>query len=406
MAKSLLPPVIVGLFVFSVANGLPLPRLVLPQEAGSIPAVRWELRPTSRQYANTADENFLYSAYIQGRFDPDRPYIQMIVPRGDGIANYEAKPTGPFGPTRKPPTTVATTVATTVPTEELPIECINSTNNSTLNITVNGTVCNESLATVPSVSRPLARLMLADGRRIYPIDGAQGQRNEWSPSGAYELAYTTYRPRTVSAVSPQFFPVIQYADYNYFGWPGGYPAGGTLEPVYIYRPVYPSALRSYDVYYYLPVAESQSDAERETAKTNAEKVEASEITMPNALDNSEANPQVQTHVEVVPTTSTSQKEVESQENPGSESDNDKMVKIEEEHPATEIKNEQMEIAEAEPEEKTGEGRVAEAEPGEKTVESEEDSPSNWEKELESISDQDLMAAIEKVLQEIHSRLSD
>lgn len=390
MAKSLLPSVIVGLFVFSVANGLPLPRLVFPQEAASIPAVRWELRPTSRQFANSPDD----STYIQGRFDPDRPYIQMIVPRGDGIANYEAKPTGPFGPTREPPTTR---------TEEPPIECINITNNSTLNITVNGTVCrNESLPIVPSVSRPLARLMLADGTRIYPIEGAQGQSTEWSPSGAYELAYTTYRPRTVSAVSPQFFPVIQYAD---FGWPGGYPAGGTFEPVYIYKPVYPSALRSYDIYYYFPVAEPQRDAERESAKTNTEKAEASEITMPNALrENSKAHPQVQSHVEVVSTTPTSQKEVESQKNPGSESDNDKMVEIEEEHPVMEIKNEQTEIAEAEPEETIGESHVSEAEPGEKTVESEEDS--NWEKELENISDQDLMAAIEKVLQEIHSRLSD
>lgn len=358
-AKALFVRAIVGLCICSLTYGLPLPRLALQQGAAY-----WELRPASKQLVYSPDSNTLYDSYTQGRLDPDRPFIQMIIPRTNGIADSEAKPGGPFGPTQEP--------------EFIPISLPSPSPSPVCNIT---NVSCSNTDTNPEVESPDAIIMLADGTSLYAV-GGQARKSESSPGGAYELAFVEHRPRTVHTPSPQLYPVIQYADYNLFPW-GGYGRSpllnyaGAYEPVYIYKPVYPSASRSYDVYYYLPVAEHQS-TEHESTNVNAEKEEAKETAMPNAVKNSEADVQVQ-----VPVKTTASNTVDSQ-----------AVAVPEGLAAdTQSKNEllkeevKMEEAEQEEEEEVGDKMRT-----------------HWEEELERISDQDLINAVDKVLQQLHSRL--
>ena len=377
-----------GLSVCTLTYGLPLPRYVYQQEAD--PAAYWELRPASRQYFSAPEINPFY--HIQGRFDPDRPYIQMIVPASDEIlADTEAKPRGPFGPTMEPPT-IHNNEGQGDENEVAP--CINDTINGT------NTTCNE---TVPPSEAPSAMLMLADGNTLYSAGMGQGRKSGPSPSGTYELAYVAHRPRTAIL---QPYPLIQYADVNQLRWGGigespplggnPYNGAGVYEPVYIYRPVYPSATRGYNVYYYLPaddqqIAELQSKpqmnrkTEKESGpkanakmeehekKPSADKAEANEITMPNATE--KADLQEQALVAAL---------------------NSQLVALQKENPSIESKSEQVKE----------EANAEETKLDEAKADVEEDMSIQWEEELDRVSNEDLISAVERVLQQLHNRLLD
>ena len=166
--------------------------------------------------------------------------------------------------------------------------------------------------------------------------------------------------------------------------------------VYIYRPVYPSATRSYNVYYYLPaddqqIAELQSKpqmnrkTEKESGpkanakmeehekKTSADKAEANEITMPNAAE--KADLQEQALVAAL---------------------NSQLVALQKENPSIESKSEQVKE----------EANAEETKLDEAKADVEEDMSIQWEEELDRVSNEDLISAVERVLQQLHNRLLD
>ena len=387
--------VVVGLSVLSLTYGLPLPRFVYQQEAD--PSAYWELRPASRRYVGAPETNALYRNAIQDRFDPDRSYIQMIVPAANEIrADTEAKPKGPFGPTSEPPT-LDTDEGQDDENEVVPSPppCINGTINGT------NTTCNETVPSSPSIAvpgsetvPPSALLMLADGTTLYSVGMGQRRKNGPSPSGTYELAYVAHRPRIAA---PQPYPAAQYADFNRLGSIAGSPplsyGAGMYEPVYIYKPVYPSAARSYDVYYYLPVDNPQSaeiqskpktnkkaDKELEPKveakierKPNTKKAEANEITMANAVE--EADLQEQALIDAF---------------------NSQLVAMRGENLSPESKSEQVKE----------EVNAEETKLDKVEAKTEEDLHIQWEEELDKVSNEDLISAVERVLQQLHNRLLD
>ena len=382
--------VIVGLCICSVTCGLPLPRLVYQQEAS--PSAYWEIRPAPAQF--DAYDHAFYNTYIQGRFDPDRPYIQMIVPGTDEVAEAEKKPSGinPFvGPTREPP---AVDRDEKESEDKLNEACKNAS--LVLNGTQNGTNITDCRNETRRMPTPV-HLMLADGTTLYSVGKEQGKKSNLQLSGAYELAYVAHRPSVVYSAPPQLYPVVQYADYNQIPWRGlglignPYPGARIYEPLYIYRPVYPSISRSYDVYYYLPIADQQNAEHQEEtevvqdknneaidedikptgeSEVKAEEQEADEIVTPNALE--ELDPQEQALVDAL---------------------NSKSESVQENKSPPPVK--------LQGEENTGVTEEDEVE--------ELDALQNimhFEEKLDKISDEDLISAVETVLQQLHSRLMD
>ena len=260
--KQFLLLVIFGLCMCSLTCGLPLPRLVYQQETR--PSMFWEARPAADTFTALADLGAArYTSYLEGRFDPDRPYIQMIVPNTDDMAAAAKKPN--MRPTKPTPDDRVVTL----PDEDI-IPCGNLSSNGTIDI--NGTdifnatnsteYCNKTIITTPAL------LMLADGITLY------GRQEGGNPSlnGAYELAYVAHQPSYTTSVRPALYPLVQYVDYNQLPWDvygvspfGGSPlyssTAGLYQPVYIYKPVFPVTSRNYDVYYYFPTdREDQSNA--------------------------------------------------------------------------------------------------------------------------------------------------
>jgi hypothetical protein len=212
------------------------------------------------------------------------------VPGGEEGVVREDKliPGGAFGPTNPSPPPV-----TVEPPSALEICKTNDTINGTfvwvhgthVNVT-NITECLEIIKKLRELAKkpPSVLLMLADGTTPYPAGEKAGQ-SESALNGAYELAYVEHRPR-ISAFSP--YPLVKYADYNqitlnrfgklpFLGSP--YPAYGSYEPVYIYRPVYPTASRAYDVYYYLPAdhTQQQSNAEIQSPEAIADDEDSTDL---------------------------------------------------------------------------------------------------------------------------------
>ena len=414
-AKSLSSVAFLVLCSLSLTWSLPVPRLVYQQSAPNpYPQPQyWELRPAAMEPFMASDaQTALFHSYIQqSRFDPDRPYIQMVVPNNDEDTGASEDRYFPFAvrPTRPP-------VKTTTPPPEI---CKNESTNAT---EINGTAVNRNVTENcnPPVTgtdeRPATALfMLADGTTLYSV--GQGDAKPESPlNGAYELAYVARRP-AARKLSP--YPMVQYADYNqmnrdrlpFFGSP--YAAAAYYEPVYIYKPVYPSSSRSYDVYYYLPTEEQEPDANSEAesqpeatkeedeeterireesseeiARTeflardpapSAEKEEASEIAMADAggADDQETLQQeallnaLSSEIEAELQTTTTAAQSAAQSSP------------EKEDPITkEAKHELAQLLDH------------------------NDNRDYWENELERISNKDLINAVEVVLQQLNSRLSD
>ena len=427
--KSLSLRVLLTLCCAAFTCGYPVPFVMYPPLSDQSPVAQpqlWEVRPASMRsftpyngrYDADAQAAAVFNSYLAGRFDPDRPYIQMIVPGGGKELAEEEKgevnedkfnPGGPFGPTRPspPPPPSPTTEA---PTEEPKTICNETALNATGRNETNATDCVPP--TVKTIEKPgQALFMLADGTTVYSV--SQGER-EGGPnlSGAYELAYVAHRP---SSPYMSTYPMIQYADHAqmqmdtlgrvpFFRSPYSAPRG-YYEPVYIYRPVYPSASRSYDVYYYLPSQENEAETSSEdqseediqevkeeevvgkedevaaiTAEDlaedpgpSAEKVQANEIAMPNAVKE-EDQEELQEQALVDALSSEIEAEMQS-------------PKHTEPQPSKEV------VVEAE------EAALAADEP---VVHDDK----YWDSELEKISDKDLIHAVEIVLQQLNSRLSD
>jgi hypothetical protein len=397
--------------LLSQAVALPLPRIVYQQPSPDFYSrpQAWELRPagieqfTAGGAAADLQAAFIHS-YIQSRFDPERPYIQMVVPR---IQTDESVSEDRFNPFRVLPT------RPTVPSAETPTSAIICKNDSLNGTSINGT---NATACIPpteekEVKPATALFMLADGTTLYSV-GKEDANEESLLNGAYELAYVAHRP-VAPAASP--YPVAQYVDYNqinkdrfsFFGSPGYY------EPVYIYRPVYPAPSRSYDVYYYLPhgtrsrqqQTSSSSEAlqsapdrtekeeervgeesSEEIARTevlarhpppSAEKEEASEIAMANAAG--EAADQEALQQEALLNALSSEIE-------------------------TELQGATTTVAESAPGKDDLITKAAKEELAE--LMEHDDSNDYWENELERISNKDLINAVEVVLQQLNSRIGN
>ena len=430
--KSLSLRVLLTLCCAAFTYGYPVPFVIYPPLSGQSPVAQpqlWEVRPAPMQSFTPYDARYdadgqaaaVFNSYLEGRFDPDRPYIQMIVPGGanelaeeeKGEVNEERVIPGGGNPLIKPirPTPPTLPPTTEAPPEEPKVICNETALNATGRNETNATDCVPP--TKKTVEKPgQALFMLVDGTTVYSV--GQGER-EGGPnlSGAYELAYVAHRP---SSPYMSTYPMIQYADHAqmqmdtlgrvpFFRSPYSAPRG-YYEPVYIYRPVYPSASRSYDVYYYLPSqqneAETSSENESEddntqevkeeevvgkedevaaiTAKDlaedpgpSAEKVQANEIAMPNAVKE-EDQEELQEQALVDALSSEIEAEMQS-------------PKHTEPQPSKEV------VVEAE------EAALAADEP---VVHDDK----YWESELEKISDKDLIHAVEIVLQQLNSRLSD
>ena len=417
--KSLSVRVLLALCVVSLVSSFPLPLLYYQDLAGPSPArpQYWELRPAPyNSLGGDAQAAAFFNSYMQGRFDPDRPYIQLIVPgRGDGEVHEDRLiPGGPFGPTRP---TVPTAEA---PTTEAPtVNCNDSLNATTVNGT-NATNCVTPTSKTPDAKPSTALFMLADGTTVYSV-GDKGEMDQ-SLSGAYELAYVARRPSTPYIAPAPAYPLVQYADYGqmqmdslgrvpFFGSPR-YATADYYEPAYIYRPVYATASRNYDVYYYLPkeannqgsVARTQgepasSEKEKESneeeevvaeeeedlagePEPSVEKEEANEIAMPNAVeevDQAQLQEQEQALVDAL----------------SSEIQAEMLAPTQEELQPGEEK--MADTAETQLSEEGAEEMLAEL------MVHDDD---YWEKELEKISDKDLINAVQVVLQQLNSRLSD
>lgn len=408
--------------ICSISTGLPLPRLVYQTQTNPSPQY-WELRPVSTAQSVNA-EAALFNSYIQGMFDPDRPYIQMVVPNTDSDAYEEQKliPGNPFiGPTPPPPekttevpptgilclvngTNVTAlnlngtnitalllkeTNVTTLNISGINVTAINlnGTNVTALNLTVCRTNGNETHTVVPAQ----ALLMLADGTTLYSVENTINKESESLLNGAYELAYVAHQP--INSFFPQSpYPYVQYTDYDPFNripFSNPYYTGGAFQQVYVYKPVYPSSSRSYDVFYYLPVEneknserQSQSMAEKSDqvdskkqdkvpkleSESNADNQKASELTMPNAVEET-----IDVQEQALMNALIAQIQGDKQDDRPLPDE-----KIVEEVMIEDNDTKEKEIEEAE----------------------------NLEEELENISDEDLLSAVEKVLQQLHSRLTD
>lgn len=403
--------VLVG--VVTLAHGLPLPRLIYqpsPEQSAPMPQY-WELRPApTKQF--TANGQSIFTSYMQqGRFDPDRPYIQMIVPvkiEGNALEDRWEIATGPF---------IEPTRPTAAPTSKTPIPCINATLNVTLNLTTwNETNCTSTPTTKPTTKPVKALFMLNDGSTVYSVG------NDRTPdlNGAYELAYVVHRPAPRLSPPASPYTYVQYVDYNQMKMDSLRrmslsPAVESSEPVYIYKPVYPSHSQSYDAYYYLPVnQEEYSDTavqskpelskkgededsavqdsimKEETAKLEdldddtvpgTVKEEASEIAMANGVDSTELQQQslinslsseIQAELEETVTKQESDNSAQKQE-PETVSENTIVAKAEEEL-----------------------GKLME----------DNNKDEYWENELKSISNKDLLSAVEIVLQQLNNRFSE
>lgn len=358
----------------------PLPRIIAPQALSSSLG-HWEFRPPtstveSRQDIELALQSWAdphFYSYVRGRFDPERPYIQVVFPSGeeedDDVTRTQSKPK--FHEIEKIVN---------------PIKSLD--------------VSNDTNTTVGNTTKPSPRLF------------AEEQENGAGPLpyGAYELAYVVHRRRG-TAYSAQRYPLVQYADYQLLGPMTGWSAWGDqvpgplYEPVYIYRPVYPSRYHDYDVLYYVPA--SHEDGVAGKADNNEFEKEASEIAMPDAEHD----------VTVQIAMSEAEQEVTVQKDPADDPSEDGAV-AEEGVVTQEEDNLEQALVKEESEQQSNdipvegpvEGLVTDqSEEVKETAAAEEESDSptiDWEKELESISDEDLLVAVEGVLQRLHNRLTD
>ena len=390
--------------------GLPLPRFVYQQDVN--PSMNLEVRPAFVQY--TADLNSpIYTSYLQGRFDPDRPYIQMIVPNTDGMAVAEKKPIGPFGPTRPTPDIDRNENEDEKLEENKIVGCVNGSlkgTNSNGTYSVNGTNATSCYnKTLPAQ----AFLMLADGTTIYGVDGESVQKQHPSLDGVYELAYVAHRPQPPNS---EFYPRLQYVDYNRLPWGGfgssvlagspPYLTAGLYQLLYIYKPVFPVPSRSYDVYYYLPTDhEDQNDADIE------DRAEENSVNMAGreGLDHDQSKAEIQENTE--PTSNV-----------------DTVVEGSEERVNTQVKDMELESMVSSEKEEAKETAMPNATQGAdseeqalidaldskmeelqakeegKQIEDQDGLNAQWEDNLVQMTDKDLIDAVERVLQQLHSRL--
>ena len=395
----------------------------------------------------------LFNSYIQGKFDPDRPYIQMVVPKTDEDAYEEKKiPGHPLvGPTPPPPETP------TEPETEKPTvvgngdeACVNESVNGTNTTTLNETLCqNEtrknSTGKTHTVFPVQALLMLADGTTLYSVGNKQNQESAPLLDGAYELAYVAHQPNLAPLSSN---PYVQFANYDPLYWGNfygripfvgnPYNPGYAYEPVYIYKPIYPSASHSYDVYYYLPVDketvehQSKPKAKEDTtlastksrkqdppidtvelaSQPNSDTQKASELTMPNAVTEDAIKVQPVTEEEIgLKEQPVTEEEIDLKEQPVTEEE----IGLKEQ-PVTEdeigLKEQALVntlISQIETEEQENGQSPSEEE---EMIEEEETKEvaiqklDTLEEELDRLSDEDLISAVEEVLQQLHSRLID
>jgi len=356
----------------------PLPRIIAPRAASSSLG-RWELRSSpnaveSRQAIELALQSWAdphFYSYVRGKFDPERPYIQVVLPSGeeeedDDLTRTQYKPKYIH-----------------IPTVVNPIKDVNNTKNDT-NTTDGG-----SQNTIEQSPNALAE-----------------EQENGLPFGTYELAYVAHR-RRVTVYPARRYPLVQYADYQVLGQAAGWSVWGEpqalgplYEPVYIYRPVYPSRYHDYDVLYYVPASE---DEVAEKADNNELEKEASEIAMPDAEHD----------VTVQIAMPEAEQEVTVQKNPADDPSEDSAI-AEEGAVTQEEDNLEQALARGESEQQSNDSPVeglitSQSVEVKETAEVEEESDSptiDWEKELENISDEDLLMAVEGVLQRLHNRLTD
>ena len=358
----------------------PLPRIIAPR-ATSSSLGHWELRPSpnaveSRQAIELALQSWAdphFYSYVRGTFDPERPYIQVVLPSGeeedDDLTRTQGK-----------------TKYYYIDKEVNPIKdvTVNNTRNDT-NTTDGGSP--NTIGQSPNAS-------------------AEEQENgaERLPFGTYELAYVAHRRRGTA----RRYPLVQYADYQVLGQAAGWSVWGEpqalgplYEPVYIYRPVYPSRYHDYDVLYYVPASEDEG---AEKADNNELEKEASEIAMPDAEHD----------VTVQIAMPEAEQEVTVQKDPADDPSEDSAVADEEGAVTEEEDNLEQALARGESEQQSNDSPVkgpitSQSVEVKETAEVEEESESptiDWEKELENISDEDLLMAVEGVLQRLHNRLTD
>lgn len=382
LRPSLKFPLLAALFLCACSGILaaPLPRIIAPR-ATSSSLGHWELRPAPRTVESRQDiEAALQSwadphfySYARGKFDPERPYIQVVLPsgeeRGDDDVTRTQYTKDKFHHVLK---------------HVNPIEEENSTNNDT-----DGQPSNS----LEQSSQSLAEF--------------QDTRAEPLPFGTYELAYVVHR-RKGAAYPPRRYPLVQYADYQLLGlvggwggWGGPQAPGPFYEPVYIYRPVYPSVYHDYDVLYYVPA--SEDDLADKADNKELEK-EASEIAMPDAEHD----------VTVQIAMPEAEKDVTVQNDPADDASEEDVATAEEGAVTQEEDSLEQALAKGQSEQQSTDSPVeglalgpSEEVKEKADVEEGSESPAiDWEKELENISDEDLLMAVEGVLQRLHNRLTD
>ena len=351
-------------------------------------------------------------SYIQGRFDPNRPYIQMVVPAEEmdtPASEDRFKPFIPL-PTRPTPPTSAPSVDKT-PKPEI---CNESQY-------VNGTWVNGTNATdcTPPTKKTngtptTALFMLADGITLYSV-AKEDAKKETLLNGAYELAYVAHRP---VARTPSRYPIAQFVDYTqlyrdkYSLFRSPYPATGYYEPVYIYRPVYPAPSRSYDVYYYLPSDERKSQEQQtnsNAAPDNTEKEEAEErfgeesseeIARTEVLARDPAPSAVKEEASEIAMANAAGEDANDQEALQQEA----LLNALSSEIQTELQRAQT-AAESPPRDEDDPITKVAKEKLAQLMGQDEDN-GYWENELDRISNKDLINAVEIVLQQLNSRLSN
>ena len=289
-----------------IANAAPLPRItsISAQDANLMKGY-WEYRraqgtsesrydlDAAAKLQNWVDEH-LYSS-VRGRFDPERPYIQLIIPE-ETLNEYELSQGQGLGlkPYDKYPH-IHKTIAILKTGKD------NSTAGNN-----NGTGKDNSTATGNATTNEQS---LIDEKAPYLLVQGQGNDHESFPYGAYELAYVGYRPHTRDYAHVAWgYPWVQNVNIHLLNlvmcsWE--VPRSSELaspalyNPVYIYKPVlyHPSAFSSewqgVDALRYVAEKGGKGNiVHHSTNKATAANLVYSESAMPDAK-NSVASPVAQ-----------------------------------------------------------------------------------------------------------------
>ena len=375
---------------------------------------RYDLDAAAR-LQNWVDEH-LYNS-VRGRFDPERPYIQVIVPE-ETLSEYELPQGQGLGviPHDKYPHIDKTTAKLKTGNDNGTTGNNNGTGKDNSTATGNGTAVDIGTTNEQSFIAEKAPYLLVQGQNDH----------ESLPYGAYELAYVGYRPHTRDYSQAAWgYPWVQNVNIHLLklvmcSWE--VPRSSELSspalynPVYVYKPVlyHPSAFSSewhgVDALRYVAKEGGKGNiVHHSTNEATAANLAYSESAMPDAK-NSVASPAAQDKLDTSDEVNKMGKVI---------IDDDKTETKEEDSLEQALDTGKTEPVAVEEKSSIGEedslkqaldtGKTESVAVEEKSsVGEDENSPTQakWVKKLEGVSDKDLFLMVEGLIQHLHDRLSD